>query len=166
LELWFEERVKVLASEIRYVKSVDGYLVKLSSLAYDIEEYCYGDVDRARELFEKALRHPLVMSELKTLSCYKDVVEANIQRDPRVKKLREYSSVLFKVLSEIPCREGKPLSVSREATFRVEKAEEAAREGVKVVKTERRVEPQRVLFIAGLALLALAALLLVFAWVS
>lgn len=159
MDLWFRERVQVLAEELRYSKSIDGYLVKLSSLVYDLEDYCYGDVENARKLFEKALTHPSIVSELGALSCYRDVVEASIQRDPRMKKLRDYADILAKVLSEIPCRAEKQLSVSREATFRVERAEAAKEEAI-AFRARRRTLLVKLLVITGVVLLIAAILII------
>lgn len=158
MDLWFQEKIQVLAEELRYSKSVDGYLVKLSSLVYDLEDY-YGDVKKARELFEKILKHPLIVNELKALSCYKDVVEAGIQRDPRIKKLREYADILTRTLSEIPCKEEKQLSISREATFRVEEVE-VRREKRPLVKTTRRTLLVKTLVAIGVTLLIVALILI------
>lgn len=159
MDLWFQDKIQVLAEELRYSKSVDGYLVKLSSLVYDLEDYCYGDVKKARELFEKILKHPLIVNELKTLSCYRDVVEASIQRDPRIKKLREYVDILIRTLSEIPCKEEKQLSISREATFRVEEVE-VRKEKKAAVRAARKTLLVKTLVAVGVALLIVALVLM------
>lgn len=159
MDLWFQDKIQTLAEELRYSKSVDGYLVKLSSLVYDLEDYCYGDVKKARELLEKILKHPLIVNELKALSCYRDVVEASIQRDPRIKKLREYADILTRTLTEVPCKEEKQLSISREATFRVEEVE--VRKGEKVaVQTTRRTLLVKTLITIGVVLLIVALVLM------
>ncbi|MEM1612500.1 MAG: hypothetical protein QXH02_03995 [Desulfurococcaceae archaeon] len=160
MDLWFQEKIQVLAEELRHSKSIDGYLVKLSSLVYDLEDYCYGNVERARELFEKTLKHPLIANELRALSCYRDVVEASIQRDPRIKKLREYADILARILSEIPCREEKRLSISREATFRVEEAE-TRKEEKAVVRSTRRTLLIKMLMATGVILLIVALAIIV-----
>lgn len=159
MDLWFQEKIQVLAEELRYSKSVDGYLVKLTSLVYDLEDYCYGDVKKTRELFEKILEHPLIVNELKALSCYRDVVEANIQRDPRIKKLREYADVLIRTLSEVPCKEEKQLSISREATFRVEEVE-VRKEEKSAVQPIRKALLVKALITVGVILLIVALALM------
>ena len=163
MDVWLDERIRSLAEELKYVKSVDSYLIKLSSLVYDLEDYSYGDEKATREMLEKALRNPLLVERLKPLSCYVDVVEASILGDPRMKKLRGYVDVIVKVLSEIPCKEEKPLVVSREATFRVEKAEKETEErrGYVVKATERKSTLVRVLTLIGVVLVAVAILAIV-----
>jgi hypothetical protein len=127
LDPWLQEKIALLADEFKHYRSIDSYLIKLSSLAYDLEDYCYGDVQKARNFMEKILKHPSLNNYMSHLSCYKDAIEAQVQRDPRVKKLREYSDILLSVLSEIPCREEKGIELSRDATFRIEKKEETVR---------------------------------------
>lgn len=164
MDFWFEERVHVLASELKYVKSVDGYLVKLVSLAYDLEDQCYGDIIQAKRYFEKALRHPSVKYQLTSLSCYRDIVEATVQKDPRFKKLRDYIDVLNSVLAEIECREEKSLTTSREATFRIEATDKRNIESRRYWIFSKKHQEILVKVIIGIGvLLVILALLLILA---
>ncbi|MEM1773205.1 MAG: hypothetical protein QXQ71_05235 [Desulfurococcaceae archaeon] len=131
MDPWLQDRINMLSDEFKHYRSIDSYLIKLSSLIYDLEDYSYGDIQRARILLEKILTHPSIINHMAHLSCYKDTIEAQIQRDPRVRKLRDYSDVLIKVLSETPCKEEKSMELSREATFRIEKKEEEVTEEIK-----------------------------------
>lgn len=118
-DLWIDELVKRTSAELRYVRSVDGFLVKLSTLLYDVSGECAGDSSCTRACFEKALRHPVLEKELSRLSCYKDVAFKMIAEDPRFKSLRNYIDVLRRALDETMCS-GTEMDVYREATFRIE----------------------------------------------
>lgn len=163
MELWIQEKVNLLYEELKHLRTVDSYLVKLSSLAYDVEDYCFGDLGKARDVFEKIIKHPRISSQLTTLSCYVDLVESQIHRDPRFKKLRNYSDLIKSVLAGMPCREvEKPLEVSREATFRIEKAEVEHVEEVrkrKFVKL-RSEDLLKVITLFGIIVLIIAILLI------
>lgn len=126
MDPWLQEKISLLSDEFKHYRSIDSYLIKLSSLAYDLEDYCYGDIQKAREFLEKILTHSSIVSYIAHLSCYRDAIEAQIQKDPRIRKLRDYSDILLKVLSETPCKEERTMEFSREATFRIEKKEEEA----------------------------------------
>lgn len=131
MDPWLQDKINMLSDEFKHYRSIDSYLIKLSSLIYDLEDYCYGDIQRARNLLEKILTHSSIINYIAHLSCYKDAIEAQIQRDPRIKKLREYSDILLKVLSETPCKEERNIEFSREATFRIEKKEEEVTKEIK-----------------------------------
>jgi hypothetical protein len=159
-ELFIEEKARELAEEFKYYRSLDSYLVKLTSLAYDVEDFEFGNIEGAKALFEAVLRHSKLSNYMSSLSCYKDSIEAKIMSDPRLKKLREYRDVLMSILSESTCREVVPIeSISREATFRIEKVEEA-KEAVKERPTTYVTEVKRpwlskIFIWAGVAVLIL-----------
>lgn len=124
MDPWLLERISLLSQEFRHFKTLDSYLIKLSSLAYDLEDHCFGDVERAKELLKEVLTHPLMADHVSLLSCYRDIIESQIQRDPRLKKLKEYGDILMNTLSSVSCKEIRELTTTREATFRIEKREE------------------------------------------
>lgn len=162
-DFWLSEKVKVIASDLRYVKSVDGFLVKLSSLIYDISDECLGEEKCIRMYFEKALVHPLLRQQLERLACYTDVVEKLVLGDPRFKVLRNHLETLLSTLRELKCTEP-GLEIAREATFRIERAEEKA-EKVPVPQPQvaaKRLDLKRVIVlvvtIAAAVLLVVALL--------
>ncbi len=168
LEIWLEERVKAVAGELGYVKTVDGFLVKLSTLLYEITNECFGNPECARGLFEKALKHPLLARELSRLSCYADAVKKTVEADPRFRDLRTYSDVLLGVLASLECR-GEALEFSRDATFRIVEKEELERREVieerakkpLLLKPRKRYLTYFVIGLVAAAVLLIAILLVV-----
>lgn len=156
MEEWINEKALVLSSEFKHYKSLDSFLVKLSSLAYDVEDYAFGDQLKAKTIFEEILKHRLLSEYISILSCHRDEIEARIARDPRIRKLRDYSDVLFKVLSSTPCRESRTIDTStREATFRIEQEEErvVARKPIEKIAG---LKTHRIFLWIGVALVVLA----------
>ncbi|MEM1628049.1 MAG: hypothetical protein QXP02_03855 [Desulfurococcaceae archaeon] len=118
-----EEKMKVFVSELKYVKSIDGYMVKLSTLVYDLENTCLGDYDCVKDKLIYVLRHPFVAKELSNLACYKDEILNTIETNPRFKNLRKYINVVEEAMKDIQCIERRELERSRDATFRIEHEE-------------------------------------------
>lgn len=123
MEIWLEDKVRVLVSELKYARSVDTYLIKFSSLIYELEDQCLGDSKCVRELFRKILEHPALSKEISALACHIDEVLHVVQEDPRFKNLRGYLDVIEDVLSKTTCTSEKELVITREPTFRVEREE-------------------------------------------
>lgn len=159
---WLEEVVKKVSGELKYVRSVDGFLVKLSTLLYDIVDECAGDVSCSRSNFERALRHTVLRNELSRLSCHRDVAIKIVSEDPRFKSLRSYLDIFESALEEIECSEG-GLEVYREATFRLEKEPvQPEPYEMEVVGKPKWVKPIVVASVAlAVVLILLAVLLLV-----
>ncbi|MEM4717776.1 MAG: hypothetical protein QXE81_03335 [Desulfurococcaceae archaeon] len=160
MDPWLHERISLLSQEFKHFKTLDSFLVKLSSLVYDLEDHCFGDVDKAKELFKDALSHPLMTEHISLLSCYRDLIESQIQRDPRLKKLREYNEILTNALSRAPCKETRELTTMREATFRIEKKEEIKEIVEKPRQFMRRDFWVKVSIAVGVALIVLALIIL------
>ncbi|MEM4664072.1 MAG: hypothetical protein QXP67_04000 [Desulfurococcaceae archaeon] len=149
-DFWLEEKIRVTVNELKYVRSVDGFLVKLSSLLYDIQDECLGDSSCTKSCLEKALNHPMLREELSKLSCYVDMVEKMVTSDPRFKSLRDYADLLIGVLRGIECVGSLP-EVSREPTFRIERKVTAEQEIVKPVEKARRVNWSRLVVYVSIA---------------
>ncbi|MCC6025199.1 MAG: hypothetical protein LM555_02740 [Desulfurococcaceae archaeon] len=128
MEFWLEEKVRILASELKYARSIDTYLVKMSSLIYELEDQCLGDTKCVVDLFRKVLEHPALSREISTLACHIDEVLHVVQENPRFRNLRNYLSVVEDVLRKTTCVSEKELVVTREPTFRVEREEYRALE--------------------------------------
>lgn len=142
-DFWLEEKIAITVNELKYIRSVDGFLVKLSSLLYDIIDECFGDSSCARSYFEKALNHPTLRQELARLSCHVDIVEKTLMGDPRFKLLRQYGDILMSVLGEIECVSGLP-EISRDATFRLEKREVNQPKAVKPLQKVKTIEWEKI----------------------
>lgn len=128
MEFWLEEKVRTLASELKYARSIDTYLVKMSSLIYELEDQCLGGTKCVVDLFRKVLEHPALSREISTLACHTDEVLHVVQENPRFRNLRNYLSVVEDVLRKTTCVSEKELVVTREPTFRVEREEYRALE--------------------------------------
>jgi hypothetical protein len=88
---------------LSYVKSVDGFLIKTSTLIYGIEDYCSKAGCDPSSLLEDILRRDHVRKYLKAFACYRDNILSSISSDPRYKNIRKYEEIIRKVLSEIEC---------------------------------------------------------------
>ncbi|MFZ8783554.1 MAG: hypothetical protein ACO2OR_06200 [Desulfurococcaceae archaeon] len=128
MEFWLEEKVKILASELKHARSIDTYLVKMSSLIYELEDQCLGGTNCVVDLFRKVLEHPALSREISTLACHTDEVLHLVQENPRFRNLRNYLSVVEDVLRKTTCVSEKELVVTREPTFRIEREEYRALE--------------------------------------
>ena len=107
--------------EVSYGRSVDWYLVKLSSIAYEIEDHCrYGTCD-SLELFNMFINNERVLKALEPLSCFKDEVISTINNNPRFKILRKYNKIIESTLTTLICKEAKELEIMpRPATWVIE----------------------------------------------
>ncbi|ADI31715.1 hypothetical protein [Staphylothermus hellenicus] len=101
-----EKYVVELADSLSYVRSIDGFLVKLGTIVVSLEDDCrnISNCDPA-VLLENILMHEKLSRYLSRFSCYlEDIVDA-INSDPRHKVLRKYIGVLRGVLERIKCVE-------------------------------------------------------------
>ena len=89
---------------LSYVKSIDGFLIKTTTLVYMIEDLCRNARCDPGEVLERVLGSPEVRRYLSIYSCYRDNIVGLISTDPRHKKLRKYVEVLGKALSSAECR--------------------------------------------------------------
>ena len=164
MEVWLEEKVRVLASELKYARSVDTYLVKFSSLIYELEDQCLGDSNCIRDLFKRILEHPTLTKEISTLACHVDEVIHAIQENPRFKNLRNYVDLVEDVLKKTSCISEKELVVTREPTFRVEREEHVKLEKPTVTPTKYKLHLElllKIAFIVAIALIVLGFLLFI-----
>jgi len=107
--------------EVGYGRSVDWYLVKLSSIAYEIEDLCRHNVCDSLELFNEFINNERVLRALEPLSCFKDEVVDTINSNPRFKILRKYVKIIESTLTTLICKEAKELEiVPRPATWVIE----------------------------------------------
>ena len=98
-----KEYVTLLKNSITYIRSVDGFLVKLGSIVYEIEGICQDGTCDPVEVFKQVLYDDELVNVLKRFSCYKEEIRSAIERDPRHKILRKYVSIICERLGSIEC---------------------------------------------------------------
>lgn len=101
-KLFLDHIMYRFVSDTKLVRSVDGFLVKLNSLVFEIEDFAKTFGHNPEELFRKVLTYPEVIEVLKPLAGYALDVERIIASDPRHKSLRPYLNVLTTFLRELP----------------------------------------------------------------
>lgn len=102
--------VEYLVEASTYVRSVDGFLVKLGSVIVEIEEYCKLSNCSPHVLLGEILSDDRLNKLLDRLSCYKDNVVRLITTDPRHRRLRDYLNVVTQSLEKHRCIEEESLS--------------------------------------------------------
>ncbi len=116
-----ERLVERFVVEVGYGRSVDWYLIKLSSIAYEIEDLCRHGECNPMDLFRDFLGDKRVQRMIEPLSCYRDEVISLIRGNPRFKVLRRYVDIIESTLESIPCREKREIEVvPRPATWVIE----------------------------------------------
>ncbi len=128
--------VELFVVEVRYGRSIDWYLVKLSGIVSSINDMCRGGACDPRELFKEFLSNEKVRKALATLACYRGEVLETIRSNPRFRNLRGYIDLIDNTLSSIECVSGERLEyVPRPATWVIE-----AREREVLRPREARIE--------------------------
>ncbi len=89
---------------LSYVKSIDGFLIKTTTLVYMIEDLCRNARCDPGDVLARVLGSPNVRRYLSIYSCYRDNIINQIISDPRHKKLRKYIEVIGEALSSVECR--------------------------------------------------------------
>jgi hypothetical protein len=116
-----QRAVEMFVNEAKNLSTVDGYLIKLTTLVLRLEDV-WRDKSRSRRAFEKILMCDEVRDSLRPLAHHADIVEYLISTNPRYKPLATYADPLSAVLRELKPSE-KALEVTRPATFYIEHAE-------------------------------------------
>lgn len=133
---YIDKLIKYFVEEVRYGRSIDWYLIKLSSTVSSIEDLCRNNVCDPRELFKDFINDYRVRNSLKPLACNKDVVEKNVLENPRFRNLRKYLEMLVEVLNSIECSREEARGVEtieRPATWRLESEEYISRKREKEI---------------------------------
>ncbi len=99
-----DDIVKNYIDSLSYVKSIDGFLIKTTTMVYNVEDYCRLAGCDPVETVERVLSDERVKKYLVAFSCYRDNIVSQINSDPRYKKLRRYTSILSSVLGSLECR--------------------------------------------------------------
>lgn len=99
------EYVDKLRRSIDYIKTIDGFLVKLSSIAYDIEDNCSSGICDSSDIFKKLIESNELADVLSRFSCYVGEIESFIKNDPRHRVLRKYLSIITDRLKTLKCIE-------------------------------------------------------------
>ncbi len=161
-----ERLVERFIYEVSYGRSIDWYLVKLSSIVYEIEDLCrYGECD-PEVLFKDFLSDKRVRKALEPLACYRDDVLAFITSNPRFRNLRRYTRVIEGFLAGLPCTAKELEVVPRPATWVIEEEAVGARRRREKATIEvpmssaQRIE--RVVSIATIAVFVIGILLVIY----
>lgn len=112
--------IKILVKEAPLYTSIDGYLTKLDTLFYSVEDY-YGR-GKAREIVKAILECDELREALRPLANYISEVEKLVLNDPRHLPTRRYLDLLIKTLKRIEPLE-KPLEITRPRTLEPSRAE-------------------------------------------
>ncbi|MET1160353.1 MAG: hypothetical protein ABWW65_05275 [Thermoprotei archaeon] len=121
----YTEHVLRLKRTLSYVRSIDGFLVKIGGFVYELEDMCRDGGCDPRLILEEVLSSSELYDSLARFSCYRSEIINAITSDPRHKILRKYLDVIHKVLSNIECRgEEQVVVTTPEATWVKEKREE------------------------------------------
>lgn len=98
--------VAELADSLTYVRSIDGFLIKLGTIVLSLEDECRGTSNCDPSiLLKNILQHDKVSRNLSRFSCYVEEIINTIMRDPRHKVMRKYIDILRDVLEKITCVE-------------------------------------------------------------
>ncbi len=111
---------KMFVSDISSGRSIDWYLIKLSSTITYLRD-CYG-YENSYSALDEFLKINIVSEALNPLACYVDIVEESISNNPRFSDLRPYKEILINSLRALQCKdENLNLTTSvREPTFKIE----------------------------------------------
>jgi hypothetical protein len=101
-----EKYVVELRDSLMYVRSIDGFLIKLGTLVIELEDLCRDSSCSVEDYLRSILGNELLRDVLGRFSCYIDDIIESINNDPRHKTLRKYTDVIRDVLTNIPCRKG------------------------------------------------------------
>ncbi len=137
-----EERyIEILQYSLSYVKSLDGFLVKLDSIVYELEDICRREGCDPVSLFRNIISSNELREVLSRFSCYRGEIIESIRNDPRHRILRKYLDILSNVLENIECvEEGSIETVVPPATWVKEEGERIV---VEPVETSIRVRYRR-----------------------
>ncbi|WP_244372447.1 hypothetical protein [Staphylothermus marinus] len=124
-----EKFVVELADSLSYIRSIDGFLVKLGTIVVSLEDECreISNCDPA-VLLENILMHEKLSRYLSRFSCYIDDIVDSINSDPRHKVLRKYTDVLRSVLERIKCVESTEIEKTTPPALWVKEYKEQTRQ--------------------------------------
>jgi hypothetical protein len=99
-----EKYVSEFRDSLMYVRSIDGFLIKLGTLVMELEDLCRDGGCSVEDHLRGILGNELLREVLGKFSCYLDDIVESINNDPRHKALRKYIGVIKEVLASIPCK--------------------------------------------------------------
>lgn len=111
--------IEKFVNETKYVRSIDGFLVRLSSLVYRIKEISREFGSDPLEIFNHILMCEEVRIALKPLVPYVETIHEVIKNDPRHKILRPFANYLLALLKTLPPEE-KVLELARPSLSEIE----------------------------------------------
>ena len=103
---YIEKYVDELGYALSYIHSIDGFLIKLGTVAHELEETCRDNEEcSTASIIREILKHPKLRKKLSHFSCYTGEIIKIINTDPRHKILRKYVDVIKECLEHIECVE-------------------------------------------------------------
>ncbi len=103
------EYIIMLKNAFTYIRSIDGFLIKIGSIVYELENQCRNGSCDPMEVFKKIIFDRELEENLSRFACYKEEIYNAIISDPRHKILRRYITVLMERLNSLKCVEEKPV---------------------------------------------------------
>ncbi len=170
LQCFIEEEAEKLAYNIQLVKTVDGLLIAIDSIVYDVREKAASLGEDPGEILRAILLRSECKPVLHAISCCRESIEALIET-PRFRSLRPFKNIILEAASTQPCT-GEPgiECLIPEPTWRKESyptargPRQSSRKWEVRVKVEKRLfglKPKTLAFLAGLVvILALELVLL------
>ena len=156
-----EDIVKYFVDSVSYVRSVDGFLVKLGSTIYAIEDRCREPSCDTRGAVKAFLDNRAVEQRLARLKCHWDMARDLITSDPRHAVLRKYLDLLDEKMSSLECvSPGSLVSETPDALWRKEALEKEAPRTVAVPRRDYERLYRRLVVVVAAAALALIAIYL------
>jgi len=114
------DSIRLFISEASTCKSIDCYLMKLSTLINSVEE-TFGN--KAEEVFRKILLCNEVRDSLRPLVEHIEVVESLALTDPRHRPVKRYMNLLITTLGTLQST-SKILEITRPPTYKIEQEEQ------------------------------------------
>ncbi len=98
----FRDVLRRFVAGAQTIRSVDGFLVQLGVLVFEVEELLGKDAERVGSVVKKLLACREVVEALRPLTRYTKEVKHLVTTDPRHRSLRPYLEDLLKLLESIP----------------------------------------------------------------
>ena len=165
---FIEEEARKLAYYMELVKTIDGLLIKLDSILYEVREYCRESMEDPEDMLRAILLRSECKSVVEALACCRDEVERLLET-PRFRTLKPYKNVIIEVVESTPCTGesriecGTPQPTWRKQSLPVGRGSRAESPYSVRVRVERKffgLSLKTIIFLAALA--AILALELVF----
>ncbi len=99
---FIEEEALKLAYYMELVKTIDGLLIKLDSILYDVKEYCRESMEDPGEVLKAILLRSECKSVVEAMACCRDEVYKLLDT-PRFKTLKPFKKTIMDVVESAVC---------------------------------------------------------------